>query len=632
MSLSTVLEFNKPEKMKTNNVLLEIARKVVNSSPEPRYKIKLRDEVLAMKEKERLGFNFNRSVTASLKSRWSVVEKATRDYLQEIFDMNDQIEEDGRKYENQLINLIVTRTTNLGLNSRIEQMAGLFMHMNFYCTVLKFKIQHLEPARAFMFTCSDLMGFSRPSQLIDRYAALQHVFSELYSDYEDRQNLLNHLTEALSEVKAETNHRNMLMHNQMAEMHSRIKHLQTESAQIERAIQDQMESSTGASLEIYKIKNAVYNIYITMMTYRGLDTTHSDSFSQLEELEVRVSHTQAAVKMLQIEESKRQSKKKAHKKQEALDAQFESDAFSDGSSDYESETRSRRSGDGKVGFSENANASANESSSHTGGLYVPKGRNPLKRNVLKPRSLVVHAEKVPQRHVPLPPIAAKEPVAAPNYKTKLQPENNVLLPKLDFSSNKPLETGKACMEETGRSPASLPQMSSKSNSSGFAERHGKISHRASYRQASIINNLQKNNKATGIRKVQKVAAENKIQRQSIEVCTEPKLDMENNEEEIGNTNIIYECIHIPDFDNEEVMDQIDKDTEETLDVPKERTSRSKSTTDPRKNAKRICSTNLPYRSNSLKDKNAKKVKILNEIASRRNLKDNCLNILANVKI
>ncbi|CAL1545307.1 unnamed protein product [Lymnaea stagnalis] len=101
-----------------NAKLKVIARNVLNSDVPIRYKISLRDDILAMKEKERLGFNFNRSLAASLRSRWDVVENATKSFLQEIVDMNDQIEDDSKKNERQIMGLIFTRSTNLGLESR----------------------------------------------------------------------------------------------------------------------------------------------------------------------------------------------------------------------------------------------------------------------------------------------------------------------------------------------------------------------------------------------------------------------------------------------------------------------------------------------------------------------------------
>ncbi|KAI8779577.1 hypothetical protein BgiBS90_018771, partial [Biomphalaria glabrata] len=57
------------------------------------------------------------SLTASLRSRWDVVENATLNFLQEIVDMNDQIEEDSKKNERQLLSLIFTRSTNISLEA-----------------------------------------------------------------------------------------------------------------------------------------------------------------------------------------------------------------------------------------------------------------------------------------------------------------------------------------------------------------------------------------------------------------------------------------------------------------------------------------------------------------------------------
>ncbi|RUS89189.1 hypothetical protein EGW08_003068, partial [Elysia chlorotica] len=153
--------------------LLSRARYVENNSPEPRHTIHMWDMNLAMKEKERLGINFNRSVTMSLESRWEVVNKLTVEFLKEVISLNDQLSEEANKHAKQLLTLILTRAKRLGMVSRMEQMAGLLMHITFYRTVLKAKVEEMQEVTSFLFQCAELMGFTHPTQIMNRYTALK---------------------------------------------------------------------------------------------------------------------------------------------------------------------------------------------------------------------------------------------------------------------------------------------------------------------------------------------------------------------------------------------------------------------------------------------------------------------------
>nr|KAI8745645.1 hypothetical protein BgiMline_019361 [Biomphalaria glabrata] len=309
-----------------HNIKLQtIARQVLNRELPIRYKIGLRDAILAMKEKERLGFNFNRSLTASLRSRWDVVENATLNFLQEIVDMNDQIEEDSKKNERQLLSLIFTRSTNISLEARVEQMSGLYMRMNFYKKVLEERIKQYDPCRNFLLQCCELMGYLQPGQLLDRYAALIHVFKELYKEYEDRMAKMNKLQEKLSEIKSETDHRNMLLHNEMSELHMKLKNLSTRITYMEYELNEKMDQSTNTEMDIYRVKNSIHRSYVALMNYRGVEPTETDPFLQLEHIETRIQNAQDVIKYIRDETMKQHLNfRRRHREQEGETAKSES--------------------------------------------------------------------------------------------------------------------------------------------------------------------------------------------------------------------------------------------------------------------------------------------------------------------
>ncbi|XP_059142633.1 uncharacterized protein LOC131930239 [Physella acuta] len=305
---------------KDNARLKAIACKVVNSGVPTRYKINLRDEILSMKEKERLGFNFNRSLTASLRSRWDVVENATKSFLQEIVDMNDQIEDDSKKNERQLLGLIFTRSTNISLESRVEQLGGLFMRITFYKTVLEEKIKQYDHYKTFLVQCCELMGYLQPGQLLDRYAALNHVFKELYGEYDARATMMNKLQERLSDIRTETDHRNMLMHNEMSDLHMKLKILTIRINHLEYELSDRIDHSTGTEMEIYRIKNSIHRSYVALMNYRGLEPTDSDPYVQLEHIEARILACIDVIRFVKEETMKVGTQVKKSKREKELES------------------------------------------------------------------------------------------------------------------------------------------------------------------------------------------------------------------------------------------------------------------------------------------------------------------------
>ncbi|GFR89936.1 hypothetical protein ElyMa_006137300 [Elysia marginata] len=284
--------------------LLNRARQVENSSPEPTHTINMWDMMVSMKEKERLGINFNRSVTMSLESRWEVVNKLTVEFLKEVISLNDQLSEEANKQARQLLTLIMTRTKRLGMASRMEQMAGLLMHITFYRTVLKAKVEEMHEVTSFLFHCSELMGFSHPTQIMDRYTALKTILNEIREDYEVRVNYLTKLQDKETEFIEASSRESIVLHNQMAKLHVRLKDIRIEITALERFTEEKEQQAAETMVKLKKIKASVNHCYTSMMTYKGLECRETNLVRQMEEFGIRMAISIAAVKHVEDQQAK----------------------------------------------------------------------------------------------------------------------------------------------------------------------------------------------------------------------------------------------------------------------------------------------------------------------------------------
>lgn len=299
MSTAKILAMSDKRIGDAKKPLLNRARIVENSSPEPRHTIHMWDTMMDWKEKTRLGINFNRSVTMSLESRWEVVNRLTVEFLKEVISLNDQLSEEASKQARQLLTLILTRTKRLGMASKMEQMAGLLMHITFYRTVLKAKVEEMRESTSFLFHCSELMGFTHPTQIMDRYTALKACLGEIREDNDVRVQYLAKLQDEETDYVESCLRESIMLHNTMASLHVRLKDLRSEITELERFIEDKEQQEAEAMLRRRKIKASVHHCYTAIMTYKGLECRETNLMRQMEEFGIRLTITLAAVKIVE---------------------------------------------------------------------------------------------------------------------------------------------------------------------------------------------------------------------------------------------------------------------------------------------------------------------------------------------
>lgn len=350
--------------------------------------------------------------------------------------------------------------------------------------------------------------------------------------------------------------------------------------------------------------------------------------------------------MLQVEEAKRQSKKKQRKKSELSDIAALGETFSDEDSDNDSDVKSNKSHKSNpehVTFANKPNVSANKSVSPKADLsVVPKmSKRPI---VHGPPSVKLEAAHAPQRDLSLPPIVSKRAFAGANQNRTPSPEMNVSLPRLDKSGNKTVGRQlnvkrRGCGASTNKERSCAQEMSTSTASDPGAlatfKRHGAKERRGHMSEVCTRGLSRLPQKCESIDKWSLNAARplSKSQKQASYLDSGITNEMEYyNVEEITaeNSNSNY-TTDLSDGDCESVTDQLDENPEESVNASKEKKTSHKNTTVQTEHGKSISSRNASFRSNSLKEVNAKRVRILTKIAKRRNLKDQCLNILSKEK-
>ncbi|GFO33690.1 hypothetical protein PoB_006019500 [Plakobranchus ocellatus] len=249
--------------------LLHKASIMENRSPEPRETIRTYDMQLEMKEKERLGIDFNRTASISVQSRWEIVHKLIVEFLQEIISLNDQLSEEAGKQAKQLLNIMITRAQRLGMASRIEQMAGLLMHITFYRTVLKAKLLQMKENTSFLMHCSDLLGFSSPTQIMNRYEALKCTLDEISKDRQSRASMLTALQEKHMEMMDNAEEYHVLLHSTTAALHVKLENLKFEISTLEHFIHDKEEEAAESDYTLNKIKYSIHHCYTSLMSYNS---------------------------------------------------------------------------------------------------------------------------------------------------------------------------------------------------------------------------------------------------------------------------------------------------------------------------------------------------------------------------
>ncbi|RUS89190.1 hypothetical protein EGW08_003069 [Elysia chlorotica] len=284
---------------KLKRLLFKRARKMLNSSPQPCHEIMVNRLIIDMAEQERVGLTFNRTVADSMADRWNDLESLNARFLQDVVNMEEQIKDDINKCERQIEAFLANRAQLITLQSNSEQMAGFVMHIGFYKTLLDAKIETLTSSYKFLRKCTAPLGFTHPTQIIDRYESLKAIFEEIFYEFEQRSNRLNKLQEQFSGMMEETIKKNMVDHNRMAGLHHELKNLKSETAELERFISSKLECSSNVGVILYKVKFSIFQAYQRIMDYKRLEPVECDAHAQLNELQKHMKTLEAVIKIVQ---------------------------------------------------------------------------------------------------------------------------------------------------------------------------------------------------------------------------------------------------------------------------------------------------------------------------------------------
>ncbi|GFO29959.1 hypothetical protein PoB_005646400 [Plakobranchus ocellatus] len=207
--------------------LLKRSKERENSSPKLPDEVLTYDEIMGMKEMERIRVNLNRAFSQTMVERWDKIYKMTIAFLKQIIYLNEHISEEADKQAKQLIHLIHTRNKRVAMASKIEQMAGLLMHVTFYRTVLEAKIEEMRTSKASLLVhCTKQLGLLNPREVIDGYFVLKGIFTELWEEVQEKTGLLRASTGSMMEE--ETSNMNMQLNMQITALFAKLKNLKEE--------------------------------------------------------------------------------------------------------------------------------------------------------------------------------------------------------------------------------------------------------------------------------------------------------------------------------------------------------------------------------------------------------------------
>ncbi|GFO29958.1 hypothetical protein PoB_005646300 [Plakobranchus ocellatus] len=256
-----------------NQLLEDTARVALNTSPQPPHAVVVHRLMKDMEDYERVGLTFHKSLTNTIADRWRRLEDLKARFLQEVINMEDQINDDISKSEKQLEIYVANRTQTLVLASKHEQLAGLALHTSFYKNVLDIKIKSLESTYKFLRKCTDMMNFSNPLQLIDRYEALKKLFEEIFYEFDQRANALKEYQEEYNTMTELGLRDSMLRYNEMSDLYQRF--------------------TAARSEKVLRVCTAVYP-----GSGRGLEPTEIDPVAQMVEIGRRFKQLESVVSVV----------------------------------------------------------------------------------------------------------------------------------------------------------------------------------------------------------------------------------------------------------------------------------------------------------------------------------------------